>query len=111
MSHKKIKSLSALVYSTDPDFKLEPDEQEFETIPPSQQQLKVSLDKKYRAGKSATLVTGFKGKDNDLNELGKQLKSFCSTGGSVKDGYVIVQGDNKEKVLQWLHKNGYPLAK
>ena len=112
MSKKKIQSSGGLVYSTDPDFKL-PDETlvEQETIDPSQQKLKIRLDTKHRAGKAVTLLEGFVGTDNDREDLGKKLKSFCGTGGSVKDREIIVQGDNREKILQWLQKNGYKNAK
>ena len=112
MSKKKIESLGGLVYSTDPNFKLpEENTEEQETIEPPQQKLKIRLDTKHRAGKAVTLVEGFIGSINDLEELGKKLKSFCGTGGSVKDGEIIIQGDNREKILQWLQKNGYKLAK
>ncbi len=112
MAKKKISSLGGLVYSTDPDFKL-PGENNTaqETIDPSQQKLKIRLDTKHRAGKAVTLVQGFIGTTTDIEELGKKLKSFCGTGGSVKDGEIIVQGDNRDKVLQWLLKNGYKLSK
>lgn len=112
MSKKKIQSLSGLVYSTDPNFKL-PDEnfEEQETIAPSQQKLKIRLDTKHRAGKAVTLIEGFIGTTADMEDLGKKLKSFCGTGGSVKDGEIIVQGDNRDKILQWLQKNGYKLSK
>jgi len=108
MSKKKINSLGGLVYSTDPDFKIEePETETVQTIPPGQQQLRIRLDTKQRAGKAVTLIQHFKGTNQDLEELGKKLKSFCGTGGSVKDGEIIVQGDNRDKVLQWLLKNGY----
>ncbi|MEP7255625.1 MAG: translation initiation factor [Ferruginibacter sp.] len=112
MTKKKIQSLGGLVYSTDPDFKL-PDEnfEERETIEPSQQQLIIRLDTKHRAGKAVTLVAGFTGTHADLDELGKKLKTFCGTGGSVKEGEIIIQGDNRDKVLQWLQKNGYKSSK
>jgi len=111
MQKKKINSLSGLVYSTDPDFKLEEDGTgEPETLSAAEQKLKIILDKKQRAGKAVTLVTGFAGKENDLQELGKKLKTFCGTGGSVKDNEIIIQGDNRDKVLQWLQKNGYTAA-
>ena len=112
MQKKKLNSLSGLVYSTDPTFKLEEDNiGEQETLPAAQQKLRILLDKKQRAGKSVTLVEGFVGKDADMEALGKKLKTFCGTGGSVKDGEIIIQGDNRDKVLQWLHKNGYTAAR
>lgn len=112
MSKKNLRSLGGLVYSTDPDFKLPAAEgEEQNTIEPSQQKLKIRLDTKHRAGKAVTLVEGFIGADKDREELGKKLKSFCGTGGSVKDAEIIVQGDNREKVLQWLLKNGYKSSK
>jgi len=95
------------VYSTDPNFSFEEEQSNDETLPAAQQKLKIRLDTKHRAGKAVTLVDGFVGKEEDLQELGKKLKSFCGTGGSAKDGEIIVQGDQREKVLQWLVKNGY----
>lgn len=82
-----------------------------ETRSPKQQKLRVRLDTKQRAGKAVTLVEGFEGKEEDREELGKKLKSFCGTGGSVKDGLIIVQGDQRDKLLSWLLKNGYTSAK
>lgn len=112
MSKKKIQSSGGLVYSTDPDFKL-PDENinEQDTLDPSQQNLRIRLDTKHRAGKAVTLLTGFTGTLKDMEDLGKKLKTFCGTGGSVKDGEIIVQGDNRDKVLQWLLKSGYKNVK
>lgn len=104
---KKINSLSGLVYSTDPNFKIEEEVEDVETLPANQQKLKVVVDKKHRGGKVVTLLTGFIGKVKDAEELGKKLKTFCGTGGSVKDGEIIVQGDNVQKVKQWLQKNNY----
>ncbi len=100
-----------MVYSTNPDFKIEEEIQHTDTLPAAKQLLRIKLETKHRAGKAVTLVTGFSGKDTDAEELGKKLKTFCGTGGSVKDGEIIVQGDNRDKVLQWLHKNGYSAAK
>ena len=112
MAQKKISSLGGLVYSTDPNFKLEEEIiAEEETLLPEQQKIKVRLDKKHRAGKAVTLIEGFMGKDEEREELGKKLKTFCGTGGAVKDGEIIVQGDNRDKVLQWLQKNGFKNAK
>ena len=107
MSKKNKPDTRGFVYSTDPNFSFEEEQSNAETLPPEQQKLKVRLDTKHRAGKAVTLVEGFIGKDEDLQELGKKIKSFCGTGGSAKDGEIIVQGDQREKVLQWLRKNGY----
>ncbi len=108
MSKKKLSSLGGLVYSTDPNFKPEAEETEpQETLEPKLQKLKVSLDRKRRAGKTVTLLEGFVGTEADLETLGKKLKNFCGTGGSVKDGEIIIQGDNRDKIVQWLKKEGY----
>ena len=99
------------VYSTNPEFKFEETNESIETLLPAQQRLRIRLDTKHRAGKAVTLVDGFIGKEEELEELGKKLKSFCGTGGSAKDRKIIIQGDQREKVLQWLLKNGYKDSK
>ncbi len=105
-------STGGLVYSTDPDFKLQVDKTaEPDTLPAAAQKIKIRLDTKHRAGKAVTLIEGFTGTQNDREALGKKIKTFCGTGGSVKDGEIIIQGDNRDKVLQWLLKNGYASAK
>jgi translation initiation factor 1 len=111
MSKKNKSDKHGFVYSTDPDFHFEQESHYEESLPSSQQKLRVRVDTKHRAGKAVTLIEGFIGKDEDLQELGKKLKTFCGTGGSAKDGEIIIQGDQREKVLQWLKKNGYSLAK
>ena len=109
---KKINSLSGLVYSTDPNFKIEEDEQEEEqTLLPAEQKIKIRLDKKHRGGKVVTLIENFIGTNADKEDIGKKLKTVCGTGGSVKDGEILVQGDNRDKVLQWLLKSGYKNSK
>lgn len=108
MSKKSKPDAKGFIFSTDPNFRFEEETQpEAETLKPVQQTLRIRLDTKQRAGKAVTLVTGFIGKDADLEELGKKLKNFCGTGGSVKDGEALIQGDQREKVLQWLVKNGF----
>ena len=104
---KRKHNVGGIVYSTDPGFVMPGENYSLETLPSAQQKLEVLLDRKQRAGKSVTLVTGFIGTESDLSELGKKLKTFCGTGGSVKDGQIIIQGDNREKVTGWLSKNGY----
>ena len=105
---KSKKSFTGIVYSTDPSFtpQINNDEQQ-ELLPAAQQKLRIRLDTKHRAGKAVTIVDGFIGPLNELEDLGKKLKTFCGTGGSAKDGLIIVQGDNREKIMQWLIKNGY----
>lgn len=108
MAKKATKNGNGLVYSTDPNFRLEDEEQMMpETLLPAQQKLKVKVDTKHRAGKAVTIIEGFIGVNEDREEMGKKLKAFCGTGGSVKENLIIIQGDNCEKIIQWLHKNGY----
>jgi translation initiation factor 1 len=103
---------SGIVYSTDPAFKPETEEhREEKTLEAAQQNLRLRLDTKHRSGKVVTLVENFVGAEEDLEKLGKQLKTFCGTGGSVKDWEVIIQGDQREKIFQWLMKNGYRKTK
>ncbi len=111
MSKKNKPDSRGYVYSTDPDFSFKEEAANTETLLPGQQKLRVRLETRHRAGKAATLIYGFIGQENDLEELGKKLKGFCGTGGSVKDGEVIIQGDQREKVMQWLMKNGYANSK
>ena len=101
MNKKKVFT-GGFVFSTNPDAFKEEAFEEQETLLPEQQQLKVSLDSKHRAGKVVTLITGFIGKQEDLEILGKNLKTKCGTGGSAKDAQIIIQGDYKVKVVQLL---------
>lgn len=97
-----------IVYSTNPDYHYnQENEQESETLPKAKQPLRISLDKRNRKGKAVTLITGFTGTTDDLEDLGKMVKVKCGVGGSVKDGEIIVQGDLREKVLAILQKDGY----
>lgn len=101
-----------VVYSTNPDFQYQyDDEPEAETLEPQQQKLRVRIEKNHRGGKTVTLVTGFVGTDADLQELGRKLKTACGVGGSAKDGEIIVQGEMKEKVVATLQKLGYSNSK
>lgn len=111
MSNKN-KNKDGVVYSTNPDFSYkEKDIVEQGTLASKQQDLRVLLDRKQRAGKSVTLITGFVGTIKDLEELGRMLKSKCGTGGTVKDGDILIQGDFREKVLAMLLASGYKAKK
>ncbi len=113
MSSKKKGRSDGLVFSTNQDFfnDFEEDSAARETLPAEKQKLRVKLDTKQRAGKVVTLVEGFVGTDDDLEVLGKKLKTKCGTGGSVKDGLIMIQGDYKQKVTGWLQEWGYKQTK
>ena len=95
------------IYSTDPTFTFNEPEPEEQLIPHNQQDLRVMLDKKNRSGKAVTLITGYLGKEDDLITLGKYLKTKCGSGGTVKDGEILIQGDFRQKIIQLLLADGY----
>lgn len=110
MNKKGKSDIRGFVYSTNPDFKFEAEEKAVQqTLPADKQKLKIVLDTKQRAGKAVTLIENFIGTEQDLEDLGKKLKNYCGTGGSVKEGQIIIQGDQREKVKQWLQKNSYSI--
>ncbi|WP_410880748.1 translation initiation factor [Myroides sp. DW712] len=110
---KKISSLEDLggfVFSTNKEFELESNEV-VETLAPNEQRLEAHLDKKNRGGKIATLIKGFEGNDDDLKTLAKDLKTLCGVGGSAKDGEIIIQGNFRDKIMEYLQKKGYKVKR
>lgn len=112
MNKKKRDTSDGIVYSTNPDYKINYVENtEEDTLPASQQNLKIWLDRKQRGGKTVTLIKGFIGNQNDLDSLTRTLKTKCGVGGTAKDGEIILQGDFRDKVLDILTKAGYKSKK
>ncbi len=100
-----------LVYSTNPNYKLEDEQEAQETLSPDQQDLRVWLEKNHRGGKIASVIKGFVGSTDDLESLSKLLKNKCGTGGSAKEGEIIIQGDHREKIVSILQQLGYKVKK
>ncbi len=97
-----------IVYSTNPDFCYETEEESaVKTLQKEKQKLKVSIEKKGRGGKTVTIISGFIGSENDLISLGKILKTKCGVGGSVKDGLILIQGELKQRITELLKNEGY----
>jgi translation initiation factor 1 len=108
MKGRSRKNLSGIVYSTNPDYRYATDEApRQETLPDGKQMLRISLSSRNRGGKTVTLIAGFAGKKEELEALGKLLRVKCGTGGSVKEGEIIIQGDLRVKVAEVLRKEGY----
>lgn len=108
MADNDWKKRLGIVYSTNPDFNFTQEEEFVEQTPaPSAQNLRVGIDRKGRGGKQVTLVTGFKGREEDLSELGRTLKVRCGVGGSAKDGEIVIQGDFRDRVVALLTEMGY----
>ncbi len=109
MADNDWKSRLGVVFSTNKefDYKTDTDQPEAETLSPEKQRLIVSIDRSHRAGKQVTLVKGFIGNNEALEVLGKQLKTKCGVGGTVKDGVIILQGDFRERAMELLIAMGY----
>jgi len=103
--------LGGMVYSTNPNYKPDEVEENNESVAPSRQDLRVWLEKNHRGGKTATVIKGFAGSADDLETLGKTLKTKCGTGGSAKDGEIIIQGDHRDKIMTMLAQLGYKAKK
>lgn len=112
MSNNDWKKRRGVVYSTDNNFEYKhQDSSEPDTLPNEEQKLKVMLDTKQRKGKKVSLITGFVGTEEDLKDLAKFIKTKCGTGGSAKDGEIIIQGDMREKIVEILRTENYNVKK
>ena len=112
MADNDWKARLGMVYSTNPDFEYDTGEEpEAETLPPARQNLRVWLDRKQRAGKVVTLGRGFVGRDDDLQELARLLKTRCGVGGAAKEGEILIQGDHRDRVVEILTRAGYGCKK
>lgn len=101
-----------MVYSTNPDYQFETGkDQEEASLPPQQQQLYVSLDKKNRKGKKVTLVEGFKGSTDEVKQLARELKSKCGVGGSVVQGSILIQGDFRDRIVAILEEKAFKVKR
>jgi translation initiation factor 1 len=110
MPKKNIPDSNGFVFSTDPYFNFQTGESgSLETLPPDKQRLRIILDTRHRGGKTVTAIIGFIGKLEDLESLGKKIKQYCGTGGSVKDGQILIQGDQTIKLKAYLIKEGYKI--
>ena len=108
MADNDWKKRLGVVFSTNPDFAYTEQQEEVQqTLEPSRQKLVVSIDRRCRAGKQVTLVSGFVGSDEDLAELGRTLKVKCGVGGSAKNGEITIQGDFRDRVTALLTEMGY----
>jgi translation initiation factor 1 len=108
----KNKNRVGVVYSTNPDYQYEYDEpQTVDTLPASQQRLRVRIERNGRGGKTVTIVDKFVGTESDLEDLAKMLKTRCGVGGSAKEGQIIIQGDFRERVVALLQNLGYTQTK
>ena len=105
--NKKEKNRKGVLYSTDPDFEYEYENDESETLDNHKQNLEVWIDKKHRAGKTCVLIKGFIGKEDDLKSLAKILKSKCGVGGSVKNREILIQGNVRDKIIEILNSMKY----
>jgi translation initiation factor 1 len=111
-SKKILNNFGGIMYSTDPSFEFQEETSPTgEMLPNNQQDLRVMLDRKNRGGKAVTLITGYRGSDDDLAALAKMLKTKCGVGGAAKDGEILIQGDFREKVFLLLQKEGYKVKK
>ena len=108
---KNNQNSSPFVYSTNPEAIQSEPLYDIETLPNADQPLRVILETKHRAGKTVTIIYGFVGKLSDMESIGKALKNHCGTGGSVKDGEIIIQGDHREKIMTILSQLGYKAKK
>lgn len=99
---------TGVVYSTAPGYEYSDGQDDApDTLPQQQQQLRLSVERAGRGGKTVTLVKGFVGQAKDLDALCRLLKQKCGVGGTAKDGDIVIQGDHRQRLAEILKKEGY----
>ncbi|TAE51506.1 MAG: translation initiation factor [Bacteroidetes bacterium] len=107
MAGRKKLDIDGLVYSTNPDFTFDTEDTDDGLTPlPAKQDLRISLDR-MKGNKMVTRIWNFRGREEDLEALGRRLKQFCGCGGSVKEMEILLQGDFREKIKAELTRLGY----
>lgn len=110
MSKKQKTSSGGFVFSTDPNFQIEREEEVSDALAADKQVLRIWLER-VKGGKEATIVKGFIGSESEMEDLAKLLKNKCASGGNAKDGIILVQGDHRDKILTLLISLGYKNTK
>lgn len=99
---------SSLVYTTDPDPAPETPVAPTTAYPSASQQVaRIARDRKRRAGKTVTVISGLRHDPATLEALLKTLKTQCGAGGTLKDGELEIQGDHRERAAAVLTGLGY----
>jgi len=69
--------------------------------------IRIGREKKGRKGKTVTTISGFQETTDNVKQIAKKLKGMCGTGGSIKDGVIIIQGDHRQTIRSELSKQGF----
>ena len=95
-----------IVYSTDPNYSINDDSEVVEKREPNEQNLRIWYEKR-PGNKVVSVVRGYTGSAEDMTAIAKTIKKKCGVGGSVKNGEIIIQTKEREKILNILTKLGF----